>query len=152
MVPERLGILRRLRSPADGFLFLRIFLFAAAVPALLRLKLSTLQSLLEPGQVPPAPEPSAVEKITKYVDEAIRIGRPFVRPGCLTRGVTLYYFLRRVGLDVQLCFGMGAPGGDEFAGHCWLVKDGEPFLERQDPRPVFVEMYRIPSAPAASAS
>jgi hypothetical protein len=33
---------------------------------------------------------------------------------------------------------------DQFAGHCWLVKDGEPFLESQDPRPVFAELCRFP--------
>jgi hypothetical protein len=31
-----------------------------------------------------------------------------------------------------------------FTGHCWLVKDGEPFLEVQDPRPLFTEMHRFP--------
>jgi hypothetical protein len=30
-----------------------------------------------------------------------------------------------------------------FVGHCWLVKDGEPFMEHEDPRPRYIEMYRI---------
>ena len=73
---------------------------------------------------------------------AIREGRPVVRPGCLTRGVTRYYFFRRDGMDVSLSFGMGRVKG-EFVGHCWLVKDGMPFMETQDPRPLYAEMYRI---------
>jgi hypothetical protein len=80
------------------------------------------------------------------LERAIHAGWPAVRPGCLTRGVTLYVFLRRAGMDVALSFGMGKPG-KEFAGHCWLVMDGEPILERRDPRPVFTEMYRIPRCP-----
>jgi hypothetical protein len=73
---------------------------------------------------------------------AIRAGRPLVRPGCLTRGVTRYYFFRRDGMDVSLCFGMGQVEG-QFVGHCWLVKDGVPFMEPRDPRPLYAEMYRI---------
>ena len=72
----------------------------------------------------------------------IRRGRPVVRPGCLTRGVTLYYGLRREGLDVALCFGVGSPEG-EMAGHCWLEMDGLPLLEGTDPRIVFTEVVRV---------
>jgi len=75
-----------------------------------------------------------------------------VRPGCLTRGITGYYILRRAGLDVALCFGMGPvrdPGG---AGHCWLVLNGEPVLEAVDPRPAFTELVRLSSRGLISAS
>ena len=57
--------------------------------------------------------------------------------------MTLFYFLRRAGADVELVFGMGKHG-DDYAGHCWLVKDGEPFLEQKDPRQKFATMYAIP--------
>jgi len=133
-----------MRSIANGFLFLRILAFAAAVPHLLRLKLSRVASALEPGKDPWAVDENRVRKITTYVEKAIRLGKPLVRPGCLTRGLTRYYFLRRCGMDVALCFGMGRPDND-FVGHCWLVKDGEPYLEPpdQDPRTLYAEMYRI---------
>ncbi len=78
----------------------------------------------------------------RWVDALIRRGHPAVRPGCLTRGVTLYYGLRRAGLDVQLCFGVGSDGGN-VAGHCWLDLDGEPLLERVDPRSKFTEVVRL---------
>jgi hypothetical protein len=71
-----------------------------------------------------------------------------VRRGCLTRGLTRYYFLRRAGMDIALCFGMGRRNG-EFMGHCWLVKDNEPFLEAEDPRPLYTVMYRISRAGAS---
>jgi hypothetical protein len=129
------------RIISDIFLFLQIMCFAAIVPFLLRLKIWRLQALLEPQAVGPA-DRDRIEQITEYVEKAIREGRPLVRPGCLTRGVTRYYFFRRDGMDVSLCFGMGEIDG-EFAGHCWLVKDGAPFLETRDPRPLYSEMYRL---------
>ena len=129
------------RSIPDVFLFLQVLLFAAAVPFLLRLKLSRIEALLEP-RVPSPAGRDRVEQIAEYVEMAIREGRPVVRPGCLTRGVTRYYFFRRDGMDVSLSFGMGRVKG-EFVGHCWLVKDGMPFMETQDPRPLYAEMYRI---------
>jgi hypothetical protein len=129
------------RSLSDVFLFFQVLLFAAAVPFLLRLKLSRVETLLEP-RIPSSTDRDRLEEITGYVETAIRVGRPLVRPGCLTRGVTRYYFFRRDGLDVSLCFGMGQIK-EEFVGHCWLVKDGVPFMEARDPRPVYVEMYRI---------
>jgi hypothetical protein len=129
------------RSIFDVFLFFHVLFFAAAVPFLLRLKLSRLKALLEP-RIPSSEDRDRVEQIAEYVEMAIREGRPLVRPGCLTRGVTRYFFFRRDGMDVSLCFGMGQVQG-EFVGHCWLVKDGVPFMETRDPRPLYAEMYRI---------
>ncbi len=125
-------------------LFLRIFTFAAAVPYLLRLKLSRVAGLLELGADSFVTHEEHVKKIAAYVELAIGRGRPIVRPGCLTRGLTRYYFLRRAGMNVTLCFGMGRIGG-KFIGHCWLMRDGEPFLEVEDPRLRYVEVYRISS-------
>ena len=129
---------------SDVVLFLQIAAFAATVPYLLRLRLSTVASMLEWGRPVRITEVQQrdVGKITRYVELAIRRGQPMVRPGCLTRGLTRYYFLRRAGMDVGLCFGMGRLE-DGFMGHCWLVKTGEPFLEMEDPRPLYVEVYRI---------
>jgi hypothetical protein len=142
-VTRRLGALRQLRSLADALLFFQIFFFATAVPALLRLKLSRLQSLLELNGARFSPDPARVQKISNYVDFVLWVGRPLVRRGCLTRGLTLYYFLRRAGLDVTISFGMGKING-EFAGHCWLVNDSKPFLEAKSPQPYFAEIFRIP--------
>jgi Transglutaminase-like superfamily len=134
----------RIRTGPDAFLFLRVSLFAAAVPYLMRLKLSRLASVLEPGSEPGPVDPDPVQQIAAYVQAAIRWGRPLVRPGCLTLSLTRYYFFRRAGLDVSLHFGMGRIGENkEFVGHCWLAKDGVPYLETRDPRTLYVEMYRI---------
>jgi hypothetical protein len=132
------------RTLSNAFLFLRIFLFAAAVPCLLRLKIARVAAILEPGWEPWRADPERIERITAYVETVIKRGGPLVRPGCLTLGLTRYFFLRRAGVDVSLHFGMGRISkGEGFVGHCWLLRDGEPYLERVDPRPSYVEMYRI---------
>jgi hypothetical protein len=129
----------------DFLLLSRVLLFAAAVPILLRVKLPRLQRLL--GRVPLGQEvePARVQEIVRCTAIVLRRGQPLVRRGCLTRGVTLFYFLRRAGLDVNLCFGAGQLDG-AFAAHCWLERDGHPFLEDVDPRRIFAEMYRLPDA------
>ncbi|HXX14223.1 MAG TPA: lasso peptide biosynthesis B2 protein [Candidatus Eremiobacteraceae bacterium] len=136
---------RSLPSAADAFLFLRIFAFAVLVPYALRLKLPKVAAVLETGAAPNIVSPERLAKISAYVETAIRRGRPFVRSGCLTRGLTRYYFLRRAGMDIALLFGMGRRDA-AFMGHCWLVKDGEPYLEPEDPRPLYAVMYRISRA------
>lgn len=140
---------RRLRSVADAWLCLRIFLFAVVVPVLLWLKPGRWQAILEARKARRAPDPATVEKVISRVESMLRARLPFVSRGCLTRGLTLYYFLRGEGFDVSICFGMGESKG-KFVGHCWLIKDGEPFLEKKAPRIFFTEMLRIPQPPTVS--
>lgn len=134
----------RMRTVSNALFFLRILLFAVAVPYLMRLKIAQLTAVLEPGSEPWPVDPDRIRKIVDYVEKAIRWGRPLVCPGCLTLGLTRYFFFRRAGMDVSLHFGMGRIGKEQgFVGHCWLERNGEPYLEREDPRPVYIEMYQI---------
>lgn len=139
-VTERPAFSRLLNKPVEGFLFVRIFLFAISVPALMLWKLPRLRILMEPSNPIAVPEPARIQQIATCVEYVLLAARPLVRPGCLTRGLTRYYFLRRAGLDVKLCFGIGKVN-DKFVGHCWLLKDGKPFMEKRDPAPVFKEVY-----------
>jgi hypothetical protein len=125
-------------------MLLNVIAVAAAVPVLMRLDMRRLQRLLEPSRPPAGATSDAIERVVRHVALARRVASPLVRPGCLTRGLTHYYFLRRAGLDVQLCFGMGEVGG-AFTGHCWLTREGQPYLEATDPRPVYTQMFSIPS-------
>jgi hypothetical protein len=133
----------------DFPLLLQMFLFAAAVPVLFRLKLARLQWLL--GRVPMGAraDPARIQAIFRCMTVVLRRGPPLVRQGCLTRGLTIYYFLRRAGVDVDLCFGAGRLDG-QFAAHCWLERDGAPFHEAVDPHKIFAEMYRLPGGAAIS--
>lgn len=122
---------------------------AMAAPLLARLDLQRLQRCLEPAPCPSrcscADKGQVVTAVGRRVERVIRWGRPLVRSGCLTRGITGYYLLRRAGLDAALCFGIGPVNGPEVVGHCWLVLDGEPVLERSNPRPAFTEVVRMSS-------
>jgi Transglutaminase-like superfamily len=120
---------------------------ACLAPALARLELGRLQRWLEPHR-PSAPlrgrEASLIiETIERRVDRVQRRGKPLIRSGCLPRGITLYYFLRRAGLDVDLCFGIGSPLQQPVVGHCWLVLGDIPILERRDPLPLYTEVVRL---------
>jgi Transglutaminase-like superfamily len=128
---------------------------AMVAPLLARLDLRLLQRCLEPSPrcspSPVADPGQVVEAVGRRVDQVVRWGQPLVRPGCLTRGITGYYILRRAGVDVALCFGIGRVHGVGAAGHCWLVLDGEPVLETVDPRSAFAELARLSSLGLTSA-
>jgi hypothetical protein len=120
---------------------------ALAVPVLMRARMDQVHRIVEPGpRVPTStPDPERIDQLGRWVDAIMRRGRPVVRPGCLTRGVTLYYALRREGLEVALCFGVGTDQGTT-TGHCWLEVDGRPCLERTDPLTMFTEVVRMSPA------
>jgi hypothetical protein len=127
----------------------RVVLFAAAVPLLLRfVRIDRLGGWLEPRREPPrSPAGPAIDGMVRRIDRLRLAGRPLVRSGCLTRAITLYYFLRRAGAPATLHFGMGELR-DGFAGHCWVELAGEPIAEPRDPRPLYPEMLRFPQSSA----
>jgi hypothetical protein len=129
-------------------LFAQLSAFAGAVPVLMRLPVTRWAKLVtRPPRRRPVPA-AEIERLERLIALAPRVGRPMVKTGCLTRGVTLCWYLRRAGLDVELRFGIqvAGPAGAGADGHCWLALDGEPFLERVDPRSRFTELYRLPLA------
>lgn len=105
----------------------------------MRLPASRLDALLTPLGDPASAE--RAEQVLDAVERAFRF-HPVGRT-CLTRGVALCYLLRRSGFDVSLAFGIG-PDSDDWRGHCWLIRDGEPHLEKVDPQAHFVEMLSVP--------
>lgn len=146
-LPGRVRSVSALRGPREALLFVRVAAFGATVPLLMRLPLPRLAALLSrpPRRRPPsAAAPADVERLARLVALAPRVARPLVRTGCLTRGLTLYRFLRRAGLDVELRFGLDPRSPAAADGHCWLTLAGEPLLEREDPRPRFAEVWRLP--------
>ena len=135
-------------------LALRIAGFAALVPWLVRRPLRQLEAQLEgwigPSREPQEPKAHEAERIIRLTGWFCRAVRPLLSHPCQVRGLTLYYFLRRVGVDVSLVFGI-SPRSSEAIGHCWLVKDGKPYLESVDPREHFISMYAF-NARRASTS
>ena len=163
------GLSRRVRrlaelDAADMGLFIRVVSVGATVPLFLRLPLTRQAALLAPGtdgrreeragrgrRRLDADRPEDVARLTRCVELAQDVARPLVRSGCLTRGIVLYWFLGRGDEDIQLYFGLGRPGDRvDYSGHCWLTRQGQPYLESVDPRTSFSVIYQIPSIPAAS--
>lgn len=92
-------------------------------------------------RVGPRDENAAIARVERALSIAARIKRQT----CLTRGVSRFVVLQRVGLPVELVFGLGPRDGG-YTGHCWLELEREPYLERDDPRGVFPEILRVPTA------
>jgi hypothetical protein len=129
------------RRGSELLLAARVFAFAVCVPLITRLPLSRQERILGPRR--PATHARAREEwLVANVDRVLGRGAPLVRPGCLTRGLTYFYFLRRAGVDVRLSYGIGTVDGRP-EGHCWLVRDGEPWLERKDPRAQFTVTHSV---------
>src|SRR4028118_1315895 len=121
------------RNPGGWLLPLRVLLFGLCAPVLVRRGPERMAALLErASSEPPSANPRIAEALARRVDRCLRASWPLVRRGCLTRGVTLYWFLRRAGFDVSLRFGIGEVDG-RLEGHCWLVNDGLPLLEKRAP-------------------
>jgi hypothetical protein len=125
---------------SDAILALRITIFAAAVPWLFRWPLRRLEGWVEPSRPSRESRMKEAERIIRLTGILCRVARPLLSRPCQVRGLTLYYFLRRAGVDVSLVFGIGRMVGG-YEGHCWLVKDGEPYLEPADPRDHFAPIY-----------
>ena len=140
---RRLAVVQDVHRRGDTVLFMESFCVALVAPLLVRLPLPRLEALLEwTASRRPSGARGNPDAVAATVLEMLQAGWPLVRRGCLTRGLTLYYFLRRAGVDVALTFGMGrVPPGDGFDGHCWLVLDGEPYLEPRDPSHDYATMY-----------
>jgi len=118
------------------------------VPLLVRLPLPRLAALLDRAGRRAPRSPSRYcqpAQVNRYLQIAQQAGRPLIRRGCLTRGLTLYWFLVRAGRPVQLCFGMGQVE-EELAGHCWVTMAGEPILEPAPPEDTFSTLYTIPAS------
>lgn len=139
---NRLGALRCLRGRRERWLFVRVLVVAPLCPLLLRLPLGVVDWIATRARRP-VPRGSDPQRVAAIVGAAQRFAHPVVRRGCLTRGLTLYWLLPDSASELRLCFGIGGPA-DDFAGHCWIERGGEPYLETEDPRQRFPEQFAIP--------
>jgi len=68
----------------------------------MRLPIDRLARWIEPsGRPASAPSPTDVFALVASIDHWLVRARPIVKSGCLTRGVTLYRFLRRAGANAE---------------------------------------------------
>lgn len=139
----RAAIIGEMWRPSNALLFMRILGLIVLSPGLLRLSLPRLFRLLESKSTRKAPARAQEERIVRYTDALLANRGPLPHRSCLRRAITLYYFLSREGAQLEVCFGV-APSNGNLGGHCWLVRDGEPFLESGDPLATFTPMYTFP--------
>jgi hypothetical protein len=125
-------------------LLVRAFVLLIALRVLLRLvPLGTLLRWLEPRRTPDAADPQTFARAVACTEALLwRISFP-LRGVCLPRSLTLYHFARRCGIPARLHCGVRRVDGG-FQGHAWLSLDGRPFLEADDPRPVYAVTFSFP--------
>ncbi len=128
-------------SVQDILLFIQIVLMVSVLPLLIKqMTVSAMMRLLTPGKTKKNMKSKAGllrDKVEKYTDYILNRNFWIYRNICLKRSLALYYFLRKAGLDVQLCFGVrvienqkNVPANMNIEGHSWLMYKGEYFLER----------------------
>ena len=68
---------------------------------------------------------------------------PFDRT-CLRRCLVLYHLFAKYGLSVRVAFGVDPSGEGDWSGHCWLIHEGEPFLESAGGDEEFHPVFELP--------
>ena len=127
-------------SLKDVFLFIRIFILITILPVLI--KVLTIPQLMQ--TLTPHVKRFNNKVCKKYIENRIVqytdyiLGRNFwvYKSTCLKRSLTLYHFFRRLGIDVQICFGVRrkkdspeSTVNQDIEGHAWLLNNGEFFRE-----------------------
>ena len=94
----------------------------------------------------PALEPTAIAKL---VNIAARRGA--WRVGCLRESMTLWWLLRRGGIDGNLRVGVRGRQ-DDLEAHAWVELDGRPLNDRRDVRALYATFPRDLAAPSSEPS
>lgn len=145
-------------SLADVWLFVNVAALAWVLPLGLRtLSLPRLLTWLTPHPRQPrleaAEELAHVQKLVKFTDYVLNRNIGPLRQNCLRRSLLLYTFLRRVGIDVDVCMGVKHARSNTdgsvanlLDGHAWLLRDERLFLEPCVQLPeLYTVTYRYPS-------
>ncbi|MEW6570517.1 MAG: lasso peptide biosynthesis B2 protein [Nitrospirota bacterium] len=137
-------VIRKFKSNFDSFdevlLFIEIFFLITILPLLIkRLTVSRLMKTLTPRTVKYDNKNNYEElkgKIVKYTDYILSRNFWVYRSTCLKRSLVLYHFLRKSGINTQICFGVRYNEDltyinrkKRIEGHAWLLYNGDIFLE-----------------------
>jgi len=140
------AIVRKIRknfsSLKDFLLFMQMSSLVAALPAMLKLfSIPGLMKLLTPRlitNVNNIETDNVRDKIVAYADYILSRSFWLCKGTCLRRSLLLYHFLRRAGINVQICIGVRYKKDSTqespskvLEGHAWLLYRGQIFLERQ---------------------
>jgi hypothetical protein len=123
----------------DVFLFVRIFIFLTMIPPFVKyLSLPHLMKVCTANSISDGRDMEKYEdKIIRYTDFILSKNLWIYRVSCLKRSLALYHFLGRLGLKLQICFGVkfktnlsDTDSRKELEGHAWLLRDGRIYLEK----------------------
>jgi hypothetical protein len=127
-------------SFTDIWLFISILFWATLLPLIVKfLPLPRSMQIITPSKTHRyiKIKNSAQEKIVQYTDYILNLNVWIWRTTCLKRSLLLYRFLKKMGMNVQVCFGVkftkGMISNDKnrnLDGHAWLLLNGEIFLEK----------------------
>ena len=109
---------------------------ALGSPLIARLPPRRLERVLQLGNDGGEPDPAAPAAAERALDVTARL----IRHTCYTRGITRYLLLRGGRTGLSLVFGVDAASRE---GHCWLVLDGRPYLENENPEARFVPVWHV---------
>jgi len=132
---------RKIRANFNSFeevkLFIQIFLLITILPFLIKLlSIPNLMKILTPRDLrvyKNLDSEKTKDKVVKFTDYILSRNLWMYRTTCLKRSLVLYRFLRKLGMDVHICFGVRFPDGvsrEKLEGHAWLLYNGDIFLER----------------------
>ncbi|NIT14672.1 MAG: lasso peptide biosynthesis B2 protein [Candidatus Dadabacteria bacterium] len=137
-------------SFGDVLLFFQILIFLTILPLLLKIfSLNTLMKLLSTESK--ADRDADAEKILRLTNLILHRNILVYKNICLKRSLTLYYFLSRMGQDVNIYYGVkkGEKVGDESTvldGHSWIELNGKIFNESDKDAPnIYQITYSYPN-------
>lgn len=125
----------------DVWLFICIFFWATVLSLIVKfLSLPRTMQMITPSETHTYDsnnKKSDQEKIVKYTDYILNLNFWIYRATCLKRALLLYHFLKKIGINVVICFGVkfnenliSKDKKENLDGHAWLLLDGEIFLEK----------------------
>lgn len=128
------------RSFKELLLFTQIFFMIILLPVVLRVfSIPRLMSMLTPRDLKVYQHlelENLKDKTVKFTDYILSRNSLASENTCLKRTLVLYHFLRKMGMDVQVCFGVkyntlsDSKTQKRLEGHAWLLYHGDIFLER----------------------
>jgi Transglutaminase-like superfamily len=125
------------RDPGRVWLMARMAAtYTVVVTAARLLPIDRAFALIAPRPGPRRPGERA-SSVIDALDTLLGAGIPFIRPRCWRRAAVLHRYLRRIGIETRIVFGVVTEQMALKEAHAWLERDGVPFAE-----PGRVEHYR----------
>lgn len=147
------GIVQKCRVNFTSFreiwLFIQIFFMVTLSPVVFRLfPIPRLMRMYTPRDLKIYEDRNLERlrgKVVKFTDYILGWNSLRGKNTCLKRALVLYYFLRKWGRDVQVCFGVRYVTHKRLDGHAWLLYQGDFFLERNaDLTKAYKQTYCFP--------